>query len=80
MNIHPSAIIDPSAHIHPSVLVGPFSIIEAGATLGPGCVIEGRVTIKEGTTLGPNNRVLGGGDPRRVFRSTSTCRPNLAAW
>jgi UDP-N-acetylglucosamine acyltransferase len=60
MNIHPSAIIHPSAQIDSTVSIGPFSVVEAGATLGPGCVIESRVSIKEGTTLGANNHVSDG--------------------
>jgi UDP-N-acetylglucosamine acyltransferase len=60
MNIHPSAIIHPTAHVDSDVSIGPYSVVEAGAIVGPGCVIESRVSIKEETTLGANNRVADG--------------------
>jgi UDP-N-acetylglucosamine acyltransferase len=60
VNIHPSAIVSPSAEIHSDVRIGPFCIVEAGVTIGSGCVLEGRVALKEGTSLGANNRVFEG--------------------
>ena len=60
MSIHSSAIVSSAAQIGPDVQIGPFCIVESGAVIGRGCVLDGRVTIKEGTTLGPNNRVLEG--------------------
>ena len=57
-NIHPSAIVDPSAELDSSVTVGPYTVIgphvriAAGTTVGPHCVIEGH------TTIGRDNRIF----------------------
>lgn len=59
-NIHPTAIIDPTAKVHPTVTVGPYSIIEADVTLGEGCRIESGVRIFSGTHIGRNNQVCHG--------------------
>ena len=70
MNIHPSAIVSPTAQIAPDVQIGPFCTIEAGVVIGPGCVLESRVALKTGTTLGANNHVsegaVIGGFPQHV--------------
>ncbi len=70
MNIHPSAVVGPSAQIGPNARIGPFCVVESGAAVGPGCVLEGRAVVKEGTNLGPNNRlcegVVLGGLPQHV--------------
>jgi UDP-N-acetylglucosamine acyltransferase len=55
-NIHPTAVVDPSASLDASVRVGPYSVIGpgveigAGTEVGPHCVIEGQ------TTIGRDNR------------------------
>ncbi|MBQ3933966.1 MAG: acyl-ACP--UDP-N-acetylglucosamine O-acyltransferase [Elusimicrobiaceae bacterium] len=57
-NIHPTAIIDPSAKIGEGTVVGPFTIIGKGVTIGknnkigPSCVIEN-------TTMGDENELIG---------------------
>ncbi|HMU86464.1 MAG TPA: acyl-ACP--UDP-N-acetylglucosamine O-acyltransferase [Agitococcus sp.] len=58
MNIHPTAIIDPSAHIADDVTIGPYSIIGANVTIGSGCEIGPHVVIKGHTTIGKNNRIF----------------------
>ena len=56
--IHPSAIIDPSAELGTGVSVGPFTIIGpkvtigAGSTIGPHVVLERNVRLGERVTLG----------------------------
>ncbi len=60
MEIHPSAIISPSAQLSSDVRIGPWSIVEDDVSIGPGCVLEGRVIVKQGTTLGANNHVFEG--------------------
>ncbi len=56
--IHPTALVDPSAELADSVSVGPYTIIgphvKVGAhtTIGAHCVIEGR------TTIGAHNRIF----------------------
>lgn len=57
MNIHPSAIIDPSAQLHDSVEVGANSIIEANTEIGEGSVIASGVRIYAGTRIGQHNRI-----------------------
>lgn len=56
--IHPSAIIDPSAELGHGVSVGPFTIIGpkvtigAGSTIGPHVILERNVRLGERVTLG----------------------------
>lgn len=35
-------------------------MIEPGVVIGSGCILESHVVVKEGTTLGPNNRIFDG--------------------
>jgi len=58
MNIHPTAIIDPSAQIADDVTIGPYSIIGANVTIGSGCDIGPHVVIKGHTIIGKNNRIF----------------------
>ena len=58
--IHPTAIIDPSARLGGNVTVGPFSIIGPECALGDGCVIGGSVAIHKWTELGQGCRVWHG--------------------
>jgi UDP-N-acetylglucosamine acyltransferase len=57
-DIHPSALVDPSAQLHDSVSVGPFTTIgphvkiASGTRIGSHCVIEGR------TTIGRDNQIF----------------------
>ncbi|NBS75901.1 MAG: acyl-ACP--UDP-N-acetylglucosamine O-acyltransferase [Betaproteobacteria bacterium] len=57
-DIHPSALVDPSAELDDSVSVGPFTTIgphvkiASGTRIGSHCVIEGR------TTIGRNNQIF----------------------
>ncbi len=65
MNIHPSAIVDPSAKIAEDVIIGPFCVIESDTVIESGCEIAARVSIKSGVYMGPNckvfeNAVIGG--------------------
>jgi UDP-N-acetylglucosamine acyltransferase len=60
VEIHPSAVVHPTANIGRDVVIGPFTIIEAGVTVGDGCILESHVVIKQGTTLGPHNHVFEG--------------------
>lgn len=60
MKIHPQAIVSPQAQLGRNVSIGPFSIIEADVVLGDDCELASGVIIKQGTTLGPQNRVFEG--------------------
>lgn len=70
MNIHPTALIDPTAVLGRGAEVGPFAIVEAGVRLGEGCRLAGRATVKSGVTMGSGNFVgegaVVGGLPQHV--------------
>lgn len=58
--IHPLAVVHPTAHVGRDVTIGPFAVVEAGAIIGDGCQIAGHVFIKQGVTLGRDNAVAEG--------------------
>ena len=60
MNIHPSAIVDPSVRIGSGVTIGPFCVIERDVRLGEDCHLAAHVVVKSGTVLGPGNLVFEG--------------------
>lgn len=60
MQIHPLAVVHPSAELGRDVAIGPFSIVERGVTLGDECILESHVVIKQGVTLGPSNHLFEG--------------------
>lgn len=60
MEIHPTAVISPTAKIGEDVEIGPFCVVEAGVTIGDGCKLASHVVIKQDTTLGPNNQIAEG--------------------
>ncbi|HEX8097857.1 MAG TPA: acyl-ACP--UDP-N-acetylglucosamine O-acyltransferase [Pyrinomonadaceae bacterium] len=70
MDIHPTAVVGPSAHLSPGVRVGPYAVIEDEVTVGPECEIGAHAVIKRFTRLGSRNRVFEhatlGGEPQDV--------------
>lgn len=60
MEIHPTALVSPTARIDSDVRIGPFCVVEPETTVLEGCTLESRVIIKSGTTLGRNNHVFEG--------------------
>ena len=58
--IHPTAVIHPSAEIGSGVTVGPYSIIGPNVTIGQGCAIGAHVVIDGYTTIGENCRFFTG--------------------
>jgi UDP-N-acetylglucosamine acyltransferase len=70
VSVHSTAIISSTAQIGPDVQIGPFCIVESGVVVGGGSILEGRVSVKQGTSLGTNNRVsegaILGGLPQHV--------------
>lgn len=60
MQIHPLAVVHPSAKLGRDVVIGPFSIVERGVVIGDECTLEGHVVIKQGVTLGPANHLFEG--------------------
>ncbi len=56
MNIHPTAIVDPSAELGTGTTVGPYCIIEAGVVLGENCWLQHHVTLSGPLRAGAGNR------------------------
>jgi UDP-N-acetylglucosamine acyltransferase len=54
--IHPTAIIDPSALIGEDVVVGPYCVIEAHVTIGAGSWLQHHVTVCGPTAIGERNK------------------------
>lgn len=76
-DIHPTAIIDPSARLGENVCVGPYSIIGPECAIGDGCRIGSSVAIHRWTELGNNVQVWHGaslgGDPQDLkYRGART--------
>ncbi|MBM3856692.1 MAG: acyl-ACP--UDP-N-acetylglucosamine O-acyltransferase [Verrucomicrobia bacterium] len=53
--IHPTAIIDPSAKIGSGTRIGPYCVVGAGVELGPHCHLHAHVTIMGPTKIGTHN-------------------------
>ncbi len=68
--IHPSAIVSPSADLGDNNQVGAFAIIEDGVRLGDNNIIAAHAVIKTGTRMGHQNRVYEhaviGGAPQHI--------------
>ena len=58
--IHPTAIIDPSAELGQGVNVGAYSIIGKNARIGDGTKIESHAVIDTNTTIGKNCTIMSG--------------------
>jgi UDP-3-O-[3-hydroxymyristoyl] glucosamine N-acyltransferase len=50
--IHPTAVVDPSAEIHPTARIGPLCIVEEGAKIGEGTWLKSRVTVSSFCEIG----------------------------
>lgn len=57
-NIHPTAIVAPTAELDSSVVVGPYAVIGPHVKMGPGCTVGPHAVIEGHTTLGARNRVF----------------------
>ena len=55
MNVHPTAIIDPSAKVPASCKVGPYCVIGAGVEMGEDCRLISHVSIEGPTKIGSDN-------------------------
>ena len=53
--IHPTAIIDPSAHIGTGNVIGAYVIVEADTIIGDNNILQPHSIIKQYTTMGNNN-------------------------
>lgn len=56
--IHPSAIIDSTAHLASDVEVGPYAIIGKHVTIGKGTSIGAHAVIGDWTEIGENNQIF----------------------
>ena len=50
--VHPTAVVDPTAHVHPSAWIGPLCVIERAASVGENSMLYSRVTVGEGCRIG----------------------------
>lgn len=57
MQIHATAIVNPSARLGRDVVIGPFAIVEGNVEIGDGCTIGPHASILSFTTLGAGCRV-----------------------
>lgn len=68
--VHPTAVVDPSAKLGENVVVGPYAIIEADTVVGDNCRIDAFAQIKRLTVMGKDNFVhsnaIIGGDPQDI--------------
>lgn len=58
--IHPTAVIDPSAEIGQGVSIGAYSMVGRNTRIGDGTQIASHVVVDENTTLGENCKVMSG--------------------
>ncbi len=54
-DIHPTAIIDPSAELADDVKIGPYCVVGAHVRLGAGCVLHSHVVLDGPSTFGQGN-------------------------
>jgi len=58
--VHPTAIVDPSAELASDVRVGPMTVIDADVRIDAGTEIVGQAWIHGPTAIGRDNRILPG--------------------
>jgi UDP-N-acetylglucosamine acyltransferase len=77
--IHPTAVVDPTAHLARDVEIGPYCVIGSEVVIGEGSVLQNHVTIQSLTTIGRENVfypfcVIGADPQDRKYRGErSTC-------
>ncbi len=75
-NVHPTALVDPSAQLADDVTVGPYCIVEGGVEIGGGTVLRDHAVVRRHTTLGAGNfvdaHVVLGGEPQDFKFDPST--------
>ncbi len=75
--IHPTAIIDPSAHLADTAEIGPYCVVGPDVRIGDRTVLYNHVTIAALTTIGEDNvfypfTVIGADPQDRKFRGEPT--------
>lgn len=58
MNIHPTAIIDPTSTLAASVQIGPYAIIGKHVTIGSGTTVGAHAVVGDWTEIGENNQIF----------------------
>jgi len=53
--IHPTAVIDKTAHVGSTTQIGPYCVIGAGVTIAEGCNLHSHVTVSGPTIIGVGN-------------------------
>ena len=53
--IHPTAVVHPTAEIADDVKIGPFCVVGEHVKLGPGCVLHSHVVIEGPSSFGSGN-------------------------
>ncbi|MED5619211.1 acyl-ACP--UDP-N-acetylglucosamine O-acyltransferase [Ideonella sp. BN130291] len=56
--IHPTAVVDPSAELADTVTIGPYAVIGAQVRIGDGTTVGAHTTIEGPTTIGRDNRIF----------------------
>jgi UDP-N-acetylglucosamine acyltransferase len=56
MNVHPTAILDPSAKIHPSCKLGAYCVVGPEVELGEGCELVSHVVLQGPSKIGRHNQ------------------------
>jgi UDP-N-acetylglucosamine acyltransferase len=56
--IHPTAVVDPSAELADTVSIGPYAVIGAQVRIGEGTTVGAHTTIEGPTTIGRDNRIF----------------------
>ena len=57
MNIHPTAIVDPSAKIPASCSIGPYCTVGAGVEMGENCELVSHVVLGGPSRFGTDNKI-----------------------
>ena len=78
LDVHPTAVVGPTARLGLGVTVGPFAVIEDDTDVGAGTEVRAHAVIKRFTRLGEGNAVhegaILGGEPQDVgFTGAETC-------
>jgi UDP-N-acetylglucosamine acyltransferase len=68
--IHPTAIVHPTATIASGVVIGPYAIVEADVSIGPGSSLAAHAQVLARSVLGSNCEIghgaIIGGDPQSL--------------
>lgn len=69
-NIHPMALVDPTAQLGADVRIGPFCIIDQDVVLGDRTIVDSHARVHRHTRMGADNHVhpyaFVGGDPQHL--------------